>query len=313
MDEAVEGGRPRWSAAIWLTLAVVLLSVFDALALVLLPLAILMVGLPEGRKPKWVIAGAALWVLALLVAGGPLAGLSRGWALMVGAVFFAATIARPTWDVISRGILAVAAGLAGGALGILATGQGAALDELIRSHFATISSLTLGDLQARMPDSAWLADLRTATEQISRLQADLFPALLALQTLAALALASWWIGRLGRSESAAFTLHRMRDFRFDDQLIWVLIAALLLFLLPLPGVADRVALNMILFMVGLYALRGLAVFIFLATGSQSIVTMVLGVVALVFLYPVAFTAALLMGVGDTWLDVRRRVAKVNPS
>ena len=41
--------------------------------------------------------------------------------------------------------------------------------------------------------------------------------------------------------------------------------------------------------------------------------MVFGVIALIFLYPVAFTAALLMGVGDTWLDVRRRVAQTDPS
>jgi uncharacterized protein YybS (DUF2232 family) len=141
----------------------------------------------------------------------------------------------------------------------------------------------------------------------------MFPALLALQSLVALALASWWVRRLGRSNSEAFQLAQLRDFRFNDELIWILIGALILYLLPLVELVDRIALNMILFMMVLYALRGLAVFVFLASGARSIATMVFGAVALLFLYPVAFMAALLMGVGDTWLDVRRRVAKANPT
>jgi hypothetical protein len=313
VEEAVASGRAGWGAALGLTFAVVLLSAFDALALVLLPLAILTVGVPHGRSSRWVGIGIVLWVLALLVAAGPLAGLSRGWALIVGSIFFATSVARPSWDVTSRALVAVAGGLVGGMIGLLATEQAGTLDQLIRTHFATISSMTIGDLQERMPDSAWIAELNAATEQISTLQADLFPALLALQTMAALALACWWVARLGRSSSPTFAVHRLRDFRFQDQLIWLLIAALLLYLLPIPEVGDRIAMNLILFMVGLYALRGLAIFVFLAGGTRSIATLVLGAVALVFLYPIAFTAALVLGVGDTWLDVRGRIAKANPT
>jgi len=173
--------------------------------------------------------------------------------------------------------------------------------------------VTLADLQTRMPESAWLADLRAATERIGTLQTRLFPALLGLQSLAALALASWWIRRMGRSRSRAFRLDPLREFRFPDELIWILIGALALTLVPVWPGASRVALNVLVFMGALYALRGLAIFVFLATGSRSIPTMVLGTIALVFLYPVAFTAALLMGVGDTWLDVRRRVVLARPT
>ncbi|MEX0912002.1 MAG: DUF2232 domain-containing protein [Gemmatimonadota bacterium] len=313
MEEAVASGRGRWSTAIGLTLVVLLLSVFDALALVLLPLAILLVGWPSNRHWKWVAAGVLLWAVGLVVAGGGLVILSRGWALMLGATYLALTLVRPQWDVTSRALGAVAVALTVGSLGLLASGQAAELDTAIRTHFETISALTIGDLQTRMPDSTWVADLRSATERISSLQAEMFPALLSLQSLAALALVSWWIRWLGRSKSEAFALHRLRDFRFNDQLIWVLIAAVLLYLAPLTEPADRIAVNAIVFMAALYAFRGLAIFVFLAAGSRSIPTMVLGVVALVFLYPVAFTAALMMGLGDTWLDVRRRVASANPT
>lgn len=314
MEEAVEeGGRGRWSAVIGLTIAVLLLAVFDALALVLLPFAILMVGWPEGRGAKWVVAGVALWVVAALLSMGGLSALSRGWGLMLGATYLLFTLARPTWTVISRALAAVGVTLGAGALGLLISGRAAELERMVRSHFDTIAEISLANLQTRIPEAGWLAGLQSTTAQLASLQADIFPALLALQSIAALALASWWIRRIGRSNSHAFALHRLRDFRFNDQLIWVLISALALLLLPLGEVADRIAINGLVFMVALYALRGLAVFVFLATGSRSIPTMLIGAVALIVLYPVAFTAALLMGVGDTWLDVRRRVASTTPT
>ncbi len=313
MEEAVGGGRGRWSAAIGLSIGVLLLSVLDALALVLLPLAILMVGWPSDRRAKWLVAGVLLWLLGVLVVGGPFALLSRGWALLLGGVYLALSLIRPEWPVTSRALAATGVALGIGAAGLVLSGQAGAFDTQIREHFAAMSSLTVADLQERMPDSQWVAELRGATEQISAAQARLFPALLALQSLVALALASWWVRWLGRARSGAFELRRLRDFRFNDQLIWLLIAGLVLLVLPFGAGAQRMAINMIVFMTALYALRGLAVFMYLAVGSRSIPTMVFGVIALIFLYPVAFTAALLMGVGDTWLDVRRRVAQTDPS
>jgi hypothetical protein len=311
-----EGGdadRGRWSAAVGLTLAVLLLAVFDALALVLLPLAMLLIVLPAERRAGWVVAGVALWFLALLFSGGPLGEVSRGWALMLAAIYYVVTLARPEWPVTSRTLVSVGVAAGAGFLGLLATGQLAALDALVESHFTTVSALTMGNLQNGLPDSSWAADLRAATEMIGQWQARLFPALLALQSLAALALASWWVRRIGRSEGESFALAPLADFRFNDQLIWLLIGALLVMLLPFGAGVNRLSLNVLVFMVALYALRGLAVFVFLAKGSRSVPTMVLGSLALVFLYPVAITAAVLMGVGDTWLDVRKRVAVARPT
>jgi hypothetical protein len=313
MEEAVEGGRGRWSTAIALSFVVLVLSIFDALALVVLPLAILIVALPAEKRARWVAVGIALWLLAFLFSGGELAMLSRGWALMLGALFLVLTLARPVWDVTTRALLATAIGVVLGGVALAISGQADELDANVRQHLTTVSTLTLGDLQSRMPDSPWLAELRTATEQIADLQADLFVAMLALQSVAALALVAWWIRRIGRSDSEAFVLGRLREFRFNDQLIWILIAGVVALLLPLNSLGERIAINTLVFMAAIYALRGLAVFVFLATESKSVPTMVLGALAFVFLYPIALTAALMMGVGDTWLDVRRRVAAATPT
>lgn len=309
MKPAVARGQGRWSTAIALTLVVLFLSIFDAVALVLLPVALMLVALPAERRMKWVVAGMVVWLLALLFPAGPLAGLSRGWGLMLGSTFLALSVIRSGWSVMSRALATVGVALGSAIVGLVAAGQLRELDGMIREHFRALSTLTIEELQTRLPDSAWVGELAGATEQIANYQADLFPALLALQSLAALGLAAWWISRLGRSENRGFALGRIRDFRFNDQLIWLLIVALVLLLIPTGEIVGRIAMNGLVFMGALYALRGLAVFLFLAAGSGSIPTMVFGVFALIFLYPIAFTAALLMGLGDTWLDVRRRVTK----
>lgn len=307
MEAAVESGRGRWSTALGLTMAVLLLSVFDALAIVLLPLAILVIALPTERRFGWVGMGLLLWLLVVFLGAGPLAVLSRGWSMMLGATFLAVTIVRSEWPVITRALATVAASFLAGALGLAAAGEVTVLDRLVREHFRNVSALTLSEVRAQIPDAPWVDELSLATEQIANLQADLYPALLGLQSLAALALVSWWIRRIRRSESGAFVLAPLREFRFSDQLIWVLIIGLVLYVLPVGTTfTERLALNVLAFMGALYALRGLAVFVFLARGTRSLATVILGALALVFLYPVAITAALLMGIGDTWLDVRSR-------
>lgn len=308
MEEAVDGGRGSWGAAIGLTGLVLALSVLDAMTLVLIPMAVLIVALPAERRLFWSVAALAMWLIAMLFSSGSLALVSRGWALAIGAVFLGVTLMRPIWSVTARA-LATAAGTVGiGGVMLIVTGRVGQLDALVREYLATVSAMTIGDLQSRVPDAAWLTELRAATDQIAEFQVYLFPSLLALQTISALALASWWIRRMGRSPSESFRLGALRDFRFDDQLIWVLIAAVVMLLLPLEGGFERVAVNAAVFMAALYALRGFAVFVFLAAGSRSVVTMVLGAFAFVILYPVALTASLLMGLGDTWLDLRRRIA-----
>ncbi len=308
MEEAGgEVGRGKWSTAFALTLAVLLFSVFDGIALVLLPLALLVFALPTERPARWIAVGVLLSAFALLSVG-PLATVSRGWALMTGSIFLGLTLAKPAWGVTTRALTAIFVAMATGFVGLSISGAIASLDALVRGHFEAASAAALADMQSTMPNAAWLGDVAEATERIAAMQGDVFPALLALQTLAALALCSWWVRRVGRSDAPAFRLGRLRDFRFNDNLIWLLIGGLLLLILPTGPAGVRVAANALVFMGALYAMRGLAVFVFMARGAPAVPTVIFGLLAFIFLSPFAVTGALVMGVGDTWLDVRGRAA-----
>jgi hypothetical protein len=55
----------------------------------------------------------------------------------------------------------------------------------------------------------------------------------------------------------------------------------------------------------LYALRGLAVLAVIGSAPGPL-GLVLGVVLFVFMYPFVMAAAFLVGLSDTWLDIRSR-------
>jgi hypothetical protein len=307
--EAASGpARGRWGTAVALTVAVVFLAVFDAVPLVLLPLAVLMMALPAGGRMKWLFAGVVLWVLAVLLPGGSLGTIGRGWSLLLASAFLFATLSRPDWGVFPRAITALGATFALGLVYVLLSGSAAEVDWAVREHYQSVSSLAAGDLAARAPQSGWVQELSSATDRMAVMQWRFFPALLALQSLAALALASWWLARLRGVADGPLGVRPLREFRFSDQLVWVLVAGLVLVAIQGGDVATRIGYNALLFMGSLYALRGVGVFVFLAGGAPSWFAVVFGTLAAIFLYPLVLTAAILVGLGDTWLDVRGRAA-----
>ena len=98
----------------------------------------------------------------------------------------------------------------------------------------------------------------------------------------------------------------LREFRFNDQMIWVFIGGLLLLALTLGDGWTRLGHNTVLVMGALYAVRGAAVMLFLNGGLTALGGMVLAAITLL-IAPVLVAGALLVGLGDTWLDVRTRV------
>ena len=131
----------------------------------------------------------------------------------------------------------------------------------------------------------------------------LYPALLALATLAGLAVAWWAWGRLVNRPDE--DLAPLREFRFSDGLIWLLILGIVLVLLPRAPELVRTGSNLLAFMAALYALRGLAVAIFL-WGMPGPAGMLLAGLAMILLYPVVVATSVVLGVFDTWLDIRTR-------
>jgi hypothetical protein len=157
--------------------------------------------------------------------------------------------------------------------------------------------------------SSWADRFTEALSQFAELQMILHPALIALESLAALGVSWWAYRRLAASE--IHPLGRLRDFRFGDHLIWLLIAGLLLVILPLGEVAVRAGSNVLACMGALYALRGAAILL-VVFGLQGAAGAFITGVVLLFLYPIVLTTAILVGLSDTWFDLRARRAAARP-
>ena len=305
--ETGEPGSSRWGTALALGLAVHFLGAADPLPLVVVPCVALIAAFQPRRRVA-VVAGLLLvaWVLVQRASPGPLGSATRAWALVLAATLVATVALRPG-PFLDRALAAIAAAAAGIGLWLGVTGGWQILDGAVRERVRAIATDTFNRLAAGSPGSPWAAD-PAMPERVADLWWTLFPALLALQSLAALALA-WWIwARSGPLDERRVPLRRLREFRFADELVWLPIVATVVLLLPLGDALTRAAGNMLFFMGGLYTLRGIGVFAHLLAGMPPF-GLVVGAVLALMLYPFALAAALAMGVGDTWLDIRGRAIK----
>jgi hypothetical protein len=287
---------PGWPTVLGLVLVTITFSVINPVQLVAIPLALLLVGLPPRPVPVVLLAAA----LVALLFVGPRDSFwyaERGWALLLGGWFVLALVVWPGATFIARAVAATGAAMASAALLIKGRGGWAELDHSIASHYREVAESVGRSWPGAPLDAerfvAWAGDL----------PARLFPSLLGIASLAALALAYWTYRRL---TGAGRPLGRLVEFRFPDVLVWVLIGGLVLLLAPAADWATRVGANLVVFMGALYALRGLGVIVALVlalVGTKVVVLMALGVVALL-LYPIVVAGTLLVGVSDTWLDLR---------
>jgi hypothetical protein len=283
-------------------LVVLTFSVVHPLQLMMIPLAMLLVALPPRRVPLLLFAG----LLVLLSFTGPrttMWSLERGWALLLGGYFVGAAVLWPDRSFLVRGLAATAATMGTAAVVLALTGSWTQLDWTMAAHYREV---------AESVGRSWpggLVDADAVVELSARLPARLFPAFVAVGSMAALAVSWWGYGRLAKRGDP---LSRLTEFRFPDPLVWLLILGIALLVAPQADWGIRIGSNLVFFMSALYALRGLAVLAALVlgmVGPQLPVLLVLGVVALL-LYPIVVAGTLLLGVTDTWLDLRsgRRTA-----
>jgi hypothetical protein len=262
--------------------------------------------------------------------GGAFYNLSRGWSLLLAGAFGLVCLfaeERPMFPraLVALGITLVLAGVMS-MLGpvTLSHAAGTVAQEYARRNAETMATVN-GVIQSHQKE--W-QDLASKVPRLNQLPAEtqkelglisqfgyaVFPALLALESLAALALAWATYHRLGRTRLGA-PLRPLREFRFNDQLVWGLIVGLTVMLLPTLTTLRGAGKNLLMFFGALYAMRGFGVLSwFMAPGSLGI-TLGVGfimlfapvlnaVAALVFM--LLGVAALALGLGDTWADWRRR-------
>ncbi|CAN5701836.1 hypothetical protein BH23GEM1_BH23GEM1_01310 [soil metagenome] len=268
----------------------------------------------------WIRGGpaltAAVWlgaaVLLLFRPGAPgdaYFWLERGWILLVAGVFGLAAVLGADRPFFGRALATVLA-----ALVIAIAGLGASTGafervrliisgELVTRNQATLEAFDRGTdeiVGAASNSEAFAQSLQQMKERLAlapQVSGVLFPALLALQKLAALALGWAMFQRLSRVRIGP-PLAPLRQFRFNDQLVWVLAVGLVILLLPAFAEARSVGLNLVVFFAMLYFVRGLGVLAWVTKGGVFVVLAVL-----LSLFPPALGA---IGLSDTWLDWRSR-------
>lgn len=310
-DRVMGPGR-GWAAVAGLALATAVLSVVQPALLMFVPLGLLFVALPP-RRPVLLALGAFIGWLALRGApvANPLWYFERGWVLLLGAWFVVMVALLPGWRFLPRALGALAATAATAAVFLIVNRGGfAILDTAIAEHLRASASQALAVWQGTAGADGVREDISRTVYAVAEFQGRLFPALLALASLAALGVAWWAFGRVARGDVQP--LGRLREFRFRDELVWLFIAGLLLLLLPLNQLATRAGENVLMFMAVLYALRGAAVLVVIG-GAPGPLGLVIGALLVVFLYPFVMATTFLVGLSDTWLDIRaRRQASSTP-
>lgn len=241
--------------------------------------------------------------------------LAAGWALLAAAVFGLAVAATGTRAFLGRALSSVALALV---VGLVAVGAGgtARFERVVSAELERRAEISLQQWDQSFATPAWRDQLsRNAEmaemqgemrEQLAALPGTgltLFPALLALESLAVLALAWALYHRLSRARLGP-PLSRIREFRFNDQLVWGLIVGVTLFVLPALADLRGVALNLIVFFGALYLLRGFGVLTWFLAPRGVAMALLVGVALI--LPPLVGAAALWFGLGDTWFDWRGR-------
>jgi hypothetical protein len=169
------------------------------------------------------------------------------------------------------------------------------------------ASPVMRDLEARDSEASGELDAWTASyDGLPATAAGAFPALLALESLVALALAWSVYHRVSRTRIGP-PLAPLSQFRFNDQMVWGFIAGLVIVAVPSLDSLRALGVNLLVFFGALYALRGLGVLSWLLKPGW-FTTLALAVSA-PLLFPLYAAGALAFGVGDTWIDWRRRPAR----
>ena len=276
-----------------------------------------------GLMLLWV--AVAVSVMLPLMASGVdrIEMLAAGWSLFVAAAFGASAL-FPSPDAprpfLPRAVGAIGVTLALAGSVAFAVPDGAprltqaitgAFDrratETIQNWHASQGSPEMKDFMAANPE--WMTIMQDGERQLpilARRGGQLYPAMLALESLIALALAWALYHRLARVRIGP-PLLRVRAFRFNDQWVWGFIAGLLLVLLPGFAPLQLLGYNLLLFFGALYAARGFGVLVWILAPGK-IVTILLTLFAAFFWYLVG-PLALGLGVGDTWLDWRNRAGQ----
>lgn len=299
-------GRPTrgWRRAALLLAVTMGFSVVQPAVLLGIPFMLMGLVLRPYRISTVLLACFAGW---LAFGGPPVTGLwyiERGWALLLGGWFVALTLRFPGAAFTGRALGSVAgAGAVMGAFMAVRPGDWGVLNWQVATRLRMASSAWLDALRTLRGEQGIPATLEAAAYRTAEIHGAIFPALLGLVSISALG-AGWWL-YVRLSQGRDDGVKPVAQFRFNDQLVWVMIGGLVLLVVGWGDAWSLAGANALVFMAALYALRGVAVVLWLY-GGLNMLGVALLVVGLLLAAPVILGAALFIGIGDTWLDLRTR-------
>ncbi|MDP9279353.1 MAG: YybS family protein [Gemmatimonadota bacterium] len=326
-DNKSQSWRPLlWGLAAFLLLpfvplADVIFPVQQTLLLLVPALAVCsIIGWRSGSRAALALIwlGLAVWML-LQPAGPPGTAydqMARAWAIVLSASFGLLSLLSSATPFFVRALASVGVTLAVALTIALSSPSGIArFQHAGGEEFMRRTAVTLGRFQEKWDTEQWknltarAPLLQAADDWTVDIERDLpkrtiplIPALLALESLAALGLAWGVYHRLSQVRIGP-ALGPLTEFRFNDQLIWALAVGLTLSLLPAFSDGRNAGFNLLLFFGALYAVRGLGVLAWISKGRYVFIIVLSLIPQGVLLLGVL---ALALGLGDTWLDLRRR-------
>ncbi len=303
-----------------------------------MPLAALLLFHKPGRREMITAATLIAFVAwGALAPADDFARFERAWVVLLAGGLVVALAWRPPAKagLVTTGLLAVAiAAVAGGALMAATRFTYRELQWLATRHFGEQVRLLVGALanassaapgtpaDSTAAGPAMVAAFEQSADLMVQLVGEVLPALVLVQSLAAAAVA-WALYQAVAKEPDPAVLPPMREFRFNDHLIWGVVLALVsLVVVPslvglgvLPSGVEAVARvtgeNLAVFFGSLYLMRGLGVTaaVAAAAGFTGPAAVIFAVVVTLLLAPVVVAFGLTLGVADTWVDWRKRLHK----
>jgi len=304
----IERPERRWLRAGVLLILTFWASAVPTMTVMTVPFVLLALGLP--RRSGLVLGLAAVAMLttfSLRPPDGGLWWLERGWALLLGGWFLALTMRWPTSAFTTRALGAVA-GSATVALAFFASRPSVRrmVDGVVTRQLEIMGDRVAASVTDLAADPQISTAILNGLQVVTEMRSRFYPGLLLIASVTGLGVAWWLYVRISHGSDRG--LGPLRDFRFNDQLVWVAVASVGLALWGSAGLAADAGANGLLFMSALYAVRGAAVVVFV-TGGVSIVGGLLLFLGILLVPPYVLSAAMFIGLGDTWLDVRARALK----
>ena len=334
-DAAASAPQERGWGKVLLALAAFLLVPHIPYVAVMLPIeqtailivpalaACTLVGWWSGGRPMLAVLWVSLTLLLLVRADSgaesAFGDLARGWSLLAAGAFGVACIISANRHFLPRALNALGLAL-GTALLLTAAGvlSGGRISDVIRTQLDARSDRAILTMRTSIEQQP--AEWRERVERLSGVEletmarqneqvlsalpglaAPAFPALLALESLLALALAWTLYHRFSRARIGE-PLSRLKEFRFNDQLVWGLIVAVAVLIVPRLSALEGAGINLFVFFGALFALRGAGVMLWFMPGGFGTAVIV---AVTIFAPPLLTALSLSLGLGDTWADWRR--------